>query len=291
MDLQLIGGYECSPMTSERTQARPVIVITGASRGIGLGVACLLAAYQTSMFLTARGASELHRVTAFLKRQGAEVDHHACDVADEVAMTHALGMAAQMGPIEGMLNNAGVLEPIGPIDKIEIAAFEAHMRTNVTGVLVGIRQALAHRAPGHPLRVVNVSSGAATHGYRSWGAYCGSKAAVNLLTEVASAESDASTSVVAVAPGIIETRMQRTIRDTPPSQFPDVAKFQDLKDRGALLHPIDAANALVWLLCEAPLSLSGRFVDARDEEMLRNVPRADESAVRRAKGWFEALET
>lgn len=278
-------------MSPNYQRTKPVLVVTGASRGIGLGVACLLAAYDVPVLLTARGEKQLLRVKKFLEGRGAIADAHVCDSADEKAMDEAFQRAAEIGPIEGVLNNAGMLEPIGPIDKVDVAAFETHMRTNVTGVLVGIKQALAHRLADNPLRIVNVSSGAASHGYRGWAAYCASKAAVNLLTEVAAAEAPANTSVVAVAPGIIETRMQRTIRQTPADRFPDVQKFHDLKQQGALLHPVDAANTLVWLLCDAPLSLSGRFVDARDEEMQRNVTPGDDSIVRRAKGWFDALET
>jgi NAD(P)-dependent dehydrogenase (short-subunit alcohol dehydrogenase family) len=279
-------------MSPNYQRTKPVLVVTGASRGIGLGVACLLAAYDVPVLITARGEKPLIRVKKFLEGRGATIEAHVCDTADEEAMGEAFRHAAQTGPIEGVLNNAGTLEPIGLIENVDVAAFEAHMRTNVTGVLVGIKHALAHRLADHPLRIVNVSSGAASRGYRGWAAYCASKAAVNLLTEVAAAEaSRENTSVVAVAPGIIETRMQRTIRQTPEDRFPDVQKFHDLKQQGALLHPVDAANTLVWLLCDAPLSLSGRFVDARDDEMQRNVTPGDDSIMRRAKGWFDALET
>lgn len=271
-------------------QDRAVVVITGASRGIGLGVACWLAVSRCPLMLTARDATELERVATWLRSQGAVVEHVACDVADEPAMARALGAATAMGPIGGMLNNAGVLEPVGPIQSLDVSAFESHMRTNVTGVLVGMRQALAHRKPEHPLRIVNVSSGAATRGYRGWAAYCASKAAVNIMTQVASLEADSMTSIVAVAPGIIETRMQRIIREMPEDRFPDVDDFRKLKQQGELLHPVDAAIALAWLLRTAPLSLSGRFLDARGDGVLRDRNGEGESAVLRAKQWFDVLE-
>jgi len=278
-------------MSATDTEGKPVVVITGASRGIGLGVACLLAANDVPMLLTARGAERLEKAAELLRSNGGRVETHACDAADESAMSEAFRRAAEVGPIGAVLNNAGVLEPISPILEVDVARFEAHLRTNVTGVLVGIKLALSHRNAKHALRVVNVSSGAATHGYRSWAAYCASKAAVNLLTEVAAAETGSNTSVVAVAPGIIETQMQRTIRATSEGQFPDVAKFQKLKDDGALLHPTVAAIALVWLLLDAPLQLSGKFVDARDADVQRQITGPGSGVVERAKAWFDQLET
>jgi NAD(P)-dependent dehydrogenase (short-subunit alcohol dehydrogenase family) len=278
-------------MSATDTEGKPVVVVTGASRGIGLGVACLLAANDVPMLLTARGAERLEKAAEALRSKGGRVETHACDAADENAMTEAFRRAAQMGPIGAVLNNAGVLEPISPILEVDVARFEAHLRTNVTGVLVGTKLALTYRESKHSLRIVNVSSGAASHGYRSWAAYCASKAAVNLLTEVAAAETGGDTSVVAVAPGIIETQMQRTIRATSEDRFPDVAKFQQLKDDGALLHPTVAAIALVWLLLDAPLQLSGKFVDARDADVQRQITAPGSGVVERAKTWFDQLET
>jgi NAD(P)-dependent dehydrogenase (short-subunit alcohol dehydrogenase family) len=180
---------------------------------------------------------------------------------------------------------------MGRIEHLDTSAFEAHLRTNVVGVLVGIKQALAHRNPDQPLRIVNISSGAATRAYRGWGAYCSSKAAVNLLGEVAAAEAPDNVSVLSVAPGVIETRMQRTIRNTDPSRFPEVKKFLDLHQKGELIHPIDAATTLVWLLRKAPLSLSGHFLDARSEELKSRIEATQETIITRAKAFFDALES
>lgn len=277
-------------MSATNREGAPVVLITGASRGIGLGACCLLAASGTPVLLTARGAERLERVARYLSEQDVRVDTHACDVADERSMAQAFEKAGKLGPLGGVLNNAGVLEPISPIADIDVAGFEAHLRTNVTGVLVGIKHAFAARTKGRELRIVNISSGAATHGYRSWAAYCTGKAGVNLMTEVAAAEAPEGVSVVAVAPGIIETRMQRTIRSTSQDRFPDVGKFHQLKESGALLHPVDAAVALVWLLRDAPLSSSGQFLDARDEALQRRIPAPSDASMQRAKGWFDRLE-
>ena len=270
-----------------------VILITGANRGLGLGLACLSASLGVSVVLTSRSQQALQRVVEFLQPHAAVLGVQA-DAADEVAMTRAFDAAKSLGTLQGVVNNAGQLEPVGSVLDIDLEAFERALRTNVTGVLVGTRLALRSRNPGFPMRIVNVSSGAATRAYSGWAAYCASKAAVNLLTEVSALDAaEANTSIVAVAPGIIETRMQRTIRAVPEDRFPDRRTFIQLKDSGALLHPVHAAVTLDWLVRTAPMSLSGRFVDARGEELVdatRGHREKMSAKIETATGWFERLE-
>lgn len=282
-------------MEHKMDPSKGVIVVTGASRGLGLGLACLIAAQGVPVVITGRHRAAIDRVGARLQ-DAARVQAVQADAADEAAMGRVMEAAASIGPVHGLVNNAGVLEPIGSVLDIEPAAFESTMRTNVSGVLVGIRAALRARTSGAPMRIVNISSGAATHAYAGWAAYCASKAAVNLLTQVCAIECAASpaTSVVAVAPGVIETAMQRTIRAASWERFPDRDKFVHLKDSGALLHPVEAAVALDWLVRAAPFELSGRFLDARGKEVLGLVQEHRTSigdAMGKATTWFDELES
>jgi NAD(P)-dependent dehydrogenase (short-subunit alcohol dehydrogenase family) len=270
------------------------VVITGASQGLGLALGCLLAAQRVPVVLTARRGEALERAARTL-RDDTEVLAVQADAADEEAMTAAMRQAATLGRLQGFVNNAGWLEPIGPATELELGAFEQHLRTNVTGVLVGMRVALRARAPSVPLRIVNVSSGAAVHAYAGWAAYCASKAAVTMLTQVVAEEQKGhpSTSVVSVAPGIIETAMQKTIRAMDPARFPEQPKFTRLKQDGALLHPVDAAVALDWLVRYAPLHWTGRLVDARADEVLAETGHhraAITASIARAKAWYDSLE-
>jgi len=209
-------------------------------------------------------------------------------------MQRAFDKARALGVIEAVVNNAGVLGPVAPIGSIAADDFDRHFRTNVLGVLIGIQLALRSREAGRPLRVVNVSSGASTRAFSGWAAYCSSKAAVNMLTQVAAREyDDGETSVIAVAPGIIETAMQRAIRGTDRAHFADVDRFVELRNTGQLLHPADAAVALAWLVLAAPRSLSGKLVDARDDEVQAAVAqwsRGREQGWAKARAWFDELE-
>ena len=257
-------------MTS--TSKAGVVLITGASRGLGLGLACLMAEQRVPLLLTARGESAIGKVAAGLRDGGSAVASVAADASDSAAMDVAFRVAASLGTLDAVVNNAGVLEPVDRVADVDIGAFDQHLRTNITGVLVGTQLALRHCAPSHPIRIVNISSGAAEHAYAGWGAYCCSKAAITMLTRVAAKEnSDGAVSIVSVAPGIIETQMQNLVRTMPPSRFPEVQKFVHLKESGALLHPVDAAVALDWLARFAPISLSGKFIDARSAETREEV--------------------
>lgn len=266
-----------------------VVLITGASRGLGLGLACLLAAQRIPMLLTARSQDALARAAQVLRAEGGPVDLYAADAADEKGMSLAFDAAARLGSIGAVVNNAGVLEPLAPVHELRVSDFEAAMHTNVTGVLVGTRLALARRTPGIPLRIVNVSSGAATRPYAGWAAYCSSKAAVSMLTQVTAVENP-DVFVASVAPGIIETKMQRTIRATSAERFPEVDRFLTLHREGKLFHPVDAAQTLAWLARSAPMAYAGQLVDAFDKEVRAASRVADKAALERARRMFDALE-
>lgn len=290
----MVAGEEEVVAMDAKPSCDAVVVITGASRGLGLALGCLLAAQGVPVVLTARSPASIERVASALSEHAKALGVQA-DASDEAAMGEALKQAATLGPLQGLVNNAGQLEPIGSSLAIDLEAFNNALHTNVTGVLVGMRAALRARSESTPLRIVNISSGAAVHAYAGWAAYCASKAAVTMLTQVLAAEQQerSDTSVVCVAPGIIETAMQRTIRAASPAVFPEQPKFVRLKEQGALLHPVEAALTLDWLVRAAPLSWSGRFVDARGDELLGLVARyraARTAQLERARRLFEALE-
>jgi NAD(P)-dependent dehydrogenase (short-subunit alcohol dehydrogenase family) len=202
-----------------------VVVITGASRGIGAGVAAAYRAAGAHLGLCAR--------TPIPAGDGAVTA--GLDVTDAAAVARfADEVASRLGPIDLWINNAGVLEPIGPLADIELAAFARHLEVDLVGVFAGTQAYLRHRrriGPGGVL--VNISSGAARHAYAGWSAYCASKAAVDRLSEcVALEEAGRGLRVHAVAPGIVDTAMQAQIRATSAERFPAVGKFLRLAAEG-----------------------------------------------------------
>jgi NAD(P)-dependent dehydrogenase (short-subunit alcohol dehydrogenase family) len=204
-----------------------VAVITGASKGLGAGLAEAFASAGLRLGLCARTHPALS--------DGPDVVARQVDVTDAGAVEHfAVEVADRLGPIDLWVNNAGVLGPIGPVRDADPAAVAAHLQVNVLGVVHGTQSFLRNRSTEAVL--VNISSGAATSAYEGWGAYCASKAAVERLTEVVSLE-EPGIRAYAVAPGVVDTDMQAEIRSTPVERFPQVERFLGLKEREAFNSP------------------------------------------------------
>jgi NAD(P)-dependent dehydrogenase (short-subunit alcohol dehydrogenase family) len=220
-----------------------VAVITGASRGLGAGLA--------ERFLERGlrvGACARHRPQ--LEGDETRLLTRAADVTDAVAMERLCAAAVErFGRVDLWINNAGLLAPIGPLRENDPVAFALHIQVNVVGVFNGSRAFIRHlHARGGDGVLLNLSSGAARNAYAGWSAYCAGKAAVDRMSEsIALEEAGHGLRVHAVAPGIIDTAMQTMIRDCTPEQFPRVQKFLDLKAKDAFSSPAFVADRMLEL--------------------------------------------
>jgi NAD(P)-dependent dehydrogenase (short-subunit alcohol dehydrogenase family) len=211
-----------------------VAVVTGASRGLGAGLATHFAASGMHLGLCARHRPTLvarTRPTAHDGRvQSAEAPVRAAvDVADYNAVARFADVViAEFGHIDLWVNNAGLLGPIARLvdaDPVELASV---IDVNVVGVLNGSAVFADHvrRRTGTGV-LINLSSGAATKTYWGWAAYCASKAAVDHLTRVVALEEEANgLKAYSVYPGLVDTDMQAAIRATSESDFPDGPRFR-----------------------------------------------------------------
>ncbi|WP_428268538.1 SDR family oxidoreductase [Haliangium sp.] len=216
-----------------------VAVITGASRGLGAGLAEAFAAQGVTLALCARSPC---RLPAAAEGLTAEVD-----VTDPAAVERFAALAEQrLGGIDLWVNNAGVLAPIAPLRDIASEAFLDHLRVNVMGVVHGSQAYLAHvRRRGGEGVLVNVSSGAAWQAYAGWAPYCAAKAAVERLSEVIQLEEEGHLRVYAVAPGVVDTDMQTQIRACTADQFPLVERFRELKAEERFNSPAFVAEHIL----------------------------------------------
>jgi benzil reductase ((S)-benzoin forming) len=215
-----------------------VAVVTGASRGLGAGLAVHFAASGMHLGLCARHKPQLVARTRPTAQDGRVVQSElpvlsAVDVTDRDALARFAGtVVARFGRIDLWVNNAGLLGPIGPLAAVDSAAgADAVARTvavNVTGVLHGTAVFADHvRARTGTGVLVNISSGAASKPYEGWAVYCATKAAVDQLTRVVALEEGRhGLAAYALAPGLVDTDMQASVRASDEAAFPAVERFR-----------------------------------------------------------------
>jgi NAD(P)-dependent dehydrogenase (short-subunit alcohol dehydrogenase family) len=215
-------------------------LITGASRGLGAGLAERFAERGLRLGLCARSAPALPA--------GPAVAAERVDVRDAGALAaFAERVAARFGGIDLWVNNAGLLEPIAPLRDVDLEAARLHLEVNVLGVLHGSQAFVRHlRQRGGEGVLVNVSSGAAQKAYAGWSVYCAAKAAVERMTECLALEEAAhGLRAFALAPGVIDTGMQARIRATPAARFPEVGRFLERKREGRFNTPRFVADRIL----------------------------------------------
>ena len=219
-----------------------VAVITGASRGLGAGMAHFFLSQGMRIAVCARTQPPFDDDDRTLAR--------ALDVTDHAAVASFCAETVdRFGRIDLWINNAGLLAPIGPLRDNDPAEFARHIAVNVVGTFHGCQSFLHHlHERGGEGILINISSGAARNAYAGWSAYCSGKAAVDRMSEsIALEETDHGLRVHAVAPGVIDTDMQSMIRQCDPSQFPQVQKFVDLKEQDNFSTPDFVAEGILKL--------------------------------------------
>lgn len=224
-----------------------IAVITGASRGLGAGLAARFRERGLAVAVCARRQPDCG--------DDAQCLSQAVDVTDvEAVAAFADAVVARFGRIDLWINNAGLLAPIGPLRDNDPVAFAQHIAVNVLGVFHGSQAFVRHLhqritgADTQPGVLINISSGAARNAYAGWSAYCAGKAAVDRMSEsIALEEAAIGLRVHAVAPGIIDTDMQQMIRNSTPEQFPRLQKFLDIKASDGFSSPQFIADRLLEL--------------------------------------------
>ncbi len=235
------------------------VIVTGASRGIGAAAAEALAAEGAALLLLARSGAEVSALAARLRAGGATAEAMACDVANYAAVAAAVARAeAAFGRVDGMIANAGVIEPIGALATTDPAAWGALIDVNLKGVHHCLRAVLpGMRARGGGV-IVTVGSGAAQNPLEGWSAYCASKAAVLMLMRCAHLENKGKgVRLHSLSPGTVATDMQRRIKASginPVSQM-DFAQHAPAEAPG---------RALAWLMTEDAAEFAGQEVSLRD---------------------------
>ncbi|AUN94964.1 SDR family oxidoreductase [Pseudazoarcus pumilus] len=242
---------------------QPVLLITGASRGIGAATARLAAERGHAVCVNYRrdetGAQALVREIEVGGGRAIAVQADVAIEADVVRLFETVD--AQLGTLSGLVNNAGVLERQGRVEDIDAARLARIFATNVTGAFVCAREAVRRMSTRHGGRggaIVNVSSIAARLGAPGeYVDYAASKGALDTLTLGLAREVAAEgIRVNAVRPGLIHTGIHADGGE--PGRVERIAPSLPMGRGGT---PEEVAQAILWLLSEEASYATGSFIE------------------------------
>ena len=247
------------------------IIVTGHSKGLGAGITTALIHEDHQIHGISRtDNTDLQKLA---KAKGCRMDFYSCDLSHTDTIEPVMQQIFNNIDKENcdgiyLVNNAGVIKPIGPLETLEPADMEVHMRVNLLAPMFIIREFVKQFAGWKTeKRILNISSGAAINPYHGWSNYCTGKAGLDMFTRCIATEQDNQeypVKLMAVAPGIIDTEMQTTIRGTTDDQFIHREKFVELKETGQLVPPNLAGKKLTELLFSDNFR-NGDITDIRDQ--------------------------
>lgn len=224
-------------------------LVTGGNRGIGAAAVVALAAAGAHVAFTARSAASLARGPS-----GDNIEGIVADATDRAATESLLARGFDI-----VVNNAGIITPIGHIDQVAIADWAQNIEVNLIAAFHVTQQAIVHR-PAGGVTVVHLSSGAARNAMEGWSAYCAGKAGLAMLTRSVHLEFGArGVRVFGFAPGVVDTEMQGSIRASGMNPVSQLAR--------ETLAPAEVpAQAIAWLCTPAADVYAGQEVDVRNPE-------------------------
>lgn len=223
-----------------------VVVITGASSGIGRATAKLLASQGASVVLGARNIERLERVADEIKAAGGKAAFRPTDVRNRADLEALVGLALELeGRLDVMINNAGT-GPISRFDALRVEDWDEMIDVNLRGTLYGIAAALpvfARQDRGH---LVNVISTAGIQIVPTMGVYAATKNAVRTATEVLRQEAGPHLRVTEISPGMTATNFADSITDLPTKTM--------IQDRlgGIAITPDAIARGILFALEQPP---------------------------------------
>jgi benzil reductase ((S)-benzoin forming) len=234
----------------------PYTIVTGVSQGLGEALAAeLLARGGRVLGIGRRSSSSL---------SGERYAFVPCDLSDvRVAapiLASALASVAAVQPDRVCLvNNAATIEPAGVLGVLDVDAIDRSLALNLAAPAV-LADLFCRTFDDDAVerRIINVSSGAASHPIPGEALYCIAKAGLEMLTRMLSAEhASPRFRAITLRPGVIDTPMQAYARSQPPSQLPSVGMFRGFHSQGQLVAPHVVARKVVARL------VTGEVDDAR----------------------------
>lgn len=237
-----------------------IVIVTGASKGIG---------NELSKQLKVKGKKVIGIARTMPRDEKGFVSADLSDTASlEGLMTTILEENIEGASSFTLINNAGMVDPIGLIGSVQAEVIAKAIEVNLTAPIL-MANAFISRLQNYQgiKRIVNISSGAGRKPYEGWGTYCTTKAGLDHFTRVVALEQTNAkypVEIVAIAPGIIDTGMQETIRASAADEFPLLNQFIDYKEQGLLSSAEQTAHKLIAFMEHENFQAVGPIVDIRN---------------------------
>ncbi len=229
-----------------------VIIVTGASQGIGRSIAVACARQRAAVVLAARSAGTLATIAGVIRTAGGDALTIPTDVTVEAQVERLVAHTLDhYGRITGLVNSAGV-SPLAPVTETSLEMWQHTLAVNTTGTFLCCRAVWGPMAEAGGGSILNISSGAGKRAHADWVAYCASKWAVMGLTESLALEGfPVGIRVNALCPGPTDTPMRE-------ANFPE-------EDKSHLLTPEEVAEAAVFFFSSAAEHVRNAALDVRKQ--------------------------
>ena len=241
-------------------------LVTGASKGIGLELSLALVTSGLRVILLARDTPLLEKSRDMVQSISASSSAIVCDLADNQSIDKAIiNLSNDFQKIDGIIHNAGAIAPIMPMSKAPSDAWTENIQVNLIGVqrltkgIYPLMQASEH------CRVTTISSGASLRPLESWSSYCVAKAGQDMWARCLAEEGKRDgITAISIAPGIVNTDMQKEIRSADSEDFPSLSSFIGYYENGELSDAKDVAKKLLPLITTHSIDQSGQRFDVRE---------------------------
>lgn len=235
-----------------------VAVVTGAGRGIGEGIARVLAGAGAAVVCAARRTAEIERVASEIRATGGRAIAVETDVTHPQSLNDLADQAVSaFGKLDIWVNNAGGSPIQKPMIELPVEEWDATIALNLSAIFHSVRAAMRHMAEGG--RIVNISSIAAEDVFQGSGHYSAAKAGVNMLTRTLAHELGPKVRVNAVLPGFVPTEVMMAAMNIGHNELPDLEKMLKLP-AGRLGKPEDLGAAVLYLCSPAAAWVTGQCI-------------------------------
>ena len=223
-----------------------IIVITGASSGIGKASAKKLAKEGAKVVLTARSEDKLNELKEEIEKKGGQVLVVVADVTKKEDFENIVEQAIKkFNKIHVLINNAGLM-PLSYVEKFKTDEWNKMIDVNIKGVLNGIASVLPHLIENKEGHIINISSTAAYNYFPGGAVYCATKSAVKMFSEGLRKEISPKygINVTSIEPGAVDTSLFETITDE------DIKKEMKKMKEMTTLEAEDIADAIYYALSQ-----------------------------------------